>query len=151
MRLIEFNESRIPIMLTGVNSGIGEFKLTNLNDRITYAREGDTIPETQFVLRSLRERRIIDKDGNAADVSEARIRDSQSGQDHRLVKDLPARGAKSSAVIKVEGHADKVTIRSGEEFFLPSDPVNLYQVIDLRKDQVVLQVVETGETLTVSR
>ncbi len=147
MRLIDFQESQIPVLLSGVNAGIGEFVLMASGDR-TYAREGDVIPGTNFTVVSLRSRRIIDKDGSPVDASEARVRE-RGGREHRLVKDLPARASRSAAVLAIEGHSQNITVRTGEEFFLQSDPVNMYRVVDLRSDGAVLQLVETGETFTV--
>ncbi len=152
IRMLEFNESVVPVMLTGVSADIGEFQVTSGDGvQTSYARVGDKIPGTSFVVKRLRALRQVDKDGSPADVSEARVQEASTGREHRLIKDLPARGAKNSAVIAVEGHADRITVRPGEEFFLPSDPTNLYKVVDVRRDAVVLQIVETGENVTIRR
>jgi hypothetical protein len=152
LRLLEFHENQFPIILTGIEAGIGEFRvLSEGGGELVYAREGDRIPGTPFRVTTLRSKRIVDKEGTLVDASEARVRDEEKGAEIRLVKGLPARAAQSFAMLAVSGESEPIKVRENEEFALPGDASTLYRVLDLRESQAVIQVVETGETLTVMK
>ncbi len=152
LRLLEFHENQYPVILTGIEAGIGEFRvLSDGGGDLVYAREGDRIPGTPFRVTSLRSKRIVDKEGTLVDASEARVRDEEKGSEIRLVKGLPARAAQSFAMLAVSGESEPIKVRENEEFALPGDASTLYRVLDLRESQAVIQVVETGETLTVMK
>ncbi len=151
LRLLEFHENQFPIILTGVEAGIGEFRLLSEGGDLVYAREGDRIPGTRFRVTSLRSKRIVDKEGTLVDASEVRVRDEEKGSEIRLVKGLPARAAQSFAMLAVSGESEPIKVRENEEFALPGDASTHYRVLDLRESQAVIQVVETGETLTVMK
>lgn len=151
LRLAAYNQDRVPIVLTAISGGIGQFRTDDGGE--LYARQGDPLGDGRFVVLSLRERRIIDKDGSAVDASEARVKDTATGREHRLVKDLPSRASRDSAVLAVEGPgpAAKITVKVGEEFFIPGDPSTLYRLVEARNDMAVVRVVDTGETFNVTR
>ncbi len=151
LRLTGFNLNRVPLILSAVRGGIGKFKDENGTE--VYARQGDPIGDGRFVLTSLKERRIIDKDGSAVDASEARIKDTSNGREHRLVKDLPARASNDSVVFTVEGTggSSKITVRVGEDFFVPGNPSTLYRLVEARNDMAIIRAMDTGETFTVRR
>jgi ankyrin repeat protein len=151
MRLIEFHENQLPILLMDIQDGIGEFRSLKDSNELVYAREGDTIDGTTFRVSTLRTKRIIDKEGNPVDASEARVRDTKSGTEFRLVKGLPARAAESYALIAVAGEGEPIKVRENEEFSLPGDVGTIYRVLDLRDSQAVIQVVDSGETITVMK
>ncbi len=151
MTLEDYQESALPVMLTGVGAGIGEFQLLDGSDRRVYAREGDSIESTNLVVAQIRERVVVDKSGDRAEASEARVRDRRSGQEFRLVQGLTTRAGQAYAMLRIEGEPEAIRVRSADEFTLPSDPTQVYRVLDLRRDQVVLQTASSGETFTVSR
>ncbi len=151
MTLVEFNETRLPILLTAVEGGIGEFRMQDGSGELLYARQGDQIPGTDFRVSSLSKRQIVDKRGDMVDAAEAIVRNESSGAEVRLVKGLPARATQSFALLAVSGQDDPIKVRENEEFSLPNDPTTRYRVLDLRDSQAVVQVVDTGETLTIAR
>ncbi len=150
MRLKEFRPAQVPMELRSVHGREAEIALLDRGvGAVQRVREGDHVGSTRFRVGKVRERQVWDKGGELVDASEVWVEDSTSGEKFRLVKGLRTRSSQSYAEILVHGVAKPVIVRQGEEFALPSDPENLYRVLDLRSEQVVLQLVRTGETFTV--
>ena len=68
-----------------------------------------------------------------------------------LVKDLPAKTSATFAVLASEDGKTVVKVHAGEIFAWPGEAGVTYRVVDLGRDQVVLQQQETRKMWTLPR
>lgn len=150
MRLKQYNEVRLPLMLTAVEGGAAKIKrVEEGEEKIESVKQGGTI-------RGLKVERIVsrhdtDKTGERVDLSRVVLEDPATREKLVLVKDLPARTAATSAVLTSLDGATTLTIHEGDTFTWPEEQGSTYKVIDLRADQVVVQQLETKKMWTIPR
>lgn len=152
MRLKQYNEVRLPIVLQSVEGQKARIKrLDDPETRSDSVAVGETIRGLPMKVAKVESRQDFDKDGNPVDLSRVTLEDPATKERVVLVKDLPARTAGSTAVLASADGATTVTVKVGETFQWPGEENANYKVIDLRADQVVVQQVETGKMLTIPK
>lgn len=148
MRLKEFHEVKVPLLLESVEGETARIKHIDEPDGKTESvRAGQTIggmKVTRVVTR-----KEIDKHGEPVDMSRVELNDPQTREKVLLVKDMPARSASSYAVLMSPDRQTSVTVKQGETFVWPSEPGVSYKVIDLRPEQAVVQQIETKKMFTI--
>jgi hypothetical protein len=147
MRLKEFHEVKIPLLLESIEGETARIKHTDEADGKTESvRAGQTIAGKKVLRVTVR--KDIDKHGEPVDLSRVELEDPQSKEKIVLVKDLPSRSASSYAVLVSPDRQTSVNVKQGETFVWPSEPNVTYKVIDLRPEQAVVQQVDTKKLFT---
>ncbi len=155
VRMKEFRESQLPIVLEDVPSRGQGARIRVLNESRTASRvipAGGEIGETGLELVKAERRFVPSKtaEGHLLDVSQAVVRDRATGQRHLVVKNVAAHSSEATALISA-GDGDTYEVREGDEFSVgETDPVP-YRVIDVRPTQVIVENLDTRETATLAR
>ena len=148
----EYNEVRLPLVLDSLRGEKAVIKRTDGGDtRFETVRAGDTLPGFPLRVTKLAERQTTDKDGRAVDRSQVWLEDTSTKERVTLVKDLPAKTSATYAVLASEDGKTVVKVHAGEVFAWPGEPGVTYRVVDLGRDQVVLQQQETRKMWTLPR
>ncbi len=145
IRLKEYQEVRVPLLLESV---------TGQSARVKVTEEGDSKEETVTVGDTLHGMKVTkvaykkenDKGGQPVDLSRVEL----DGGRVVLVKDMPAKSASSYAIL-TSSEGIEIKVHQGETFKWPGQKRASYEVMDLRADQVVVQEVETGRMWTLSK
>ena len=152
IRFTEYNEVRLPLVLQSVSGEKAVIKRTDGGDtRFETVRAGDTLRGFPLRVTKLTERRTTDKDGQAVDRSQVLLEDTSTKERVTLVKDLPAKTSATYALLASEDGKTTVKVHAGEVFAWPGAAGATYRVVDLGRDQVVLQQQETRKMWTLSR
>jgi ankyrin repeat protein len=111
---------------------------------------GDRIGDLPYIVFKVRHRDVSEKDtGRPLDMSELTLANPATGQKIVLVKSMPANSPDATVVMSCgPGQAD-IAVKQGEQFAIPHDAQNRYEVIDIRPEQVILKIVGTSQTITV--
>ena len=148
----EYNEVRLPLVLDSLRGEKAVIKRTDGGDtRFETVRAGDTLPGFPLRVTKLAERQTTDKDGRAVDRSQVWLEDTSTKERVTLLKDLPAKTSATYAVLASEDRKTVVKVHAGEVFAWPGEPGVTYRVVDLGRDQVVLQQQETRKLWTLPR
>ncbi|MES2570362.1 MAG: Amuc_1099 family pilus-like system protein [Verrucomicrobiota bacterium] len=149
LRLKEYSEVRVPLILESVTGRTAKIKRTDEGDSRS---EAVTIGQTVggMKVEKVQGRRETDKNGQLVDLSRVELEDPVSKAKVILIKDMPARSAASYAVLAASGGV-KLKVHQGDVFHWPAETGTAYQVIDLRADQVVVQEVETQRVWTIPK
>ena len=149
IRFKEYNEVRLPLVLESLRGDQAVIKRTDGGDtRFETVRAGDTLRGFPLRVTKLAERQTTDKDGRAVDRSQVLLEDTSTKERVTLVKDLPAKTSATYAVLASEDGKTVVKVHAGEVFAWPGEPGVNYRVVDLGRDQVVLQQQETRKLWT---
>lgn len=149
MRLKEYQEVRVPLLLEGVDGETARIQHTGEGDSKTETvRAGQTIGGMK--VRRVTTRRETDKNGDPIDLSRVELDDPATSEKVMLIKNLPAKSAASRAMLTSPDGATTISVKQGEVFAWPGE-AGSYKAIDLRADQVVIQEVETKKMWTVPR
>lgn len=152
MRLKEYNEVRLPIILEAVEGGAARVRRTEAGEsRVEAVRAGETIRGLPLKVERVEARRETDKNGLPVDVSRVTLEDVATKEKVVLVKDLPAKTAASFAVLVSPDGRTTLKVRQGEIFSWPEEMGATYKVMDMSQDQVVLQQVENQKMWTIPR
>lgn len=152
IRFKEYNEVRLPLVLESLRGEKAVIKRTDGGDtRFETVRAGDTLPGFPLRVTKLAERQTTDKDGRAVDRSQVWLEDTSTKERVTLVKDLPAKTSATFAVLASEDGKTVVKVHAGEVFAWPGEAGVTYRVVDLGRDQVVLQQQETRKMWTLPR
>ena len=152
MRFTEYNEVRLPLVLDSVSGEKAVIKRTDDGDtRFETVRAGETLRGFPLRVTKIAERRTTDKDGQAVDRSQVLLEATSTKERVTLVKDLPAKTSATYAVLASEDGKTAVKVHAGEIFAWPGEAGVTYRVVDLGRDQVVLQQQETRKMWTLSR
>ncbi len=152
IRFKEYNEVRLPLVLDALRGEKAVIKRTDGGDtRFETVRVGDTLPGFPLRVTKLAERQTTDKDGRAVDRSQVLLEDTSTKERVTLVKDLPAKTSATYAVLASEDGKTVLKVHAGEVFAWPGEPGVNYRVVDLGRDQVVLQQQETRKLWTLPR
>ena len=152
IRFKEYNEVRLPLVLDSLRGEKAVIKRTDGGDtRFETVRAGDPLPGFPLRVTKLTERQTTDKDGRAVDRSQVVLEDTSTKERVTLVKDLPAKTSATFAVLASEDGKTVVKVHAGEVFAWPGEAGVTYRVVDLGRDQVVLQQQETRKLWTLPR
>jgi hypothetical protein len=150
IRLKEYHEVKIPLMLESVEGEVARIKHTGEGEAKTETvRAGQTIGGMKVARVVVR--REIDKHGEPTDLSRVELDDPSSKERVVLVTNMPSKSAASSAVLVSPDRQTSVTVKQGDVFTWPGEEGKSYKVIDLRAEQAVVQQVETKKMLTIPR
>jgi len=153
IRLKEFVRKDLPFVLKSVQGQTAEIER---GDDAAPAKKRESVKAGQPLAGSnykvvrVQQRQMRDKDGNPMDGSRVTLEDTQSKQHIDLVKDLPARSTASYAVLAGKD-GKTITVHDGETFTWAGETPVTYRVKDLRAEQVILEEVSTGKTVTVPK
>jgi hypothetical protein len=153
IRLKEFVRKDLPFVLKSVQGQTAEIER---GDEAAPAKKRESVKAGQPLAGSnykvvrVQQRQMRDKDGNPMDGSRVTLEDTQSKQHIDLVKDLPARSTASYAVLAGKD-GKTITVHDGETFTWAGETPVTYRVKDLRAEQVILEEVSTGKTVTVPK
>ncbi len=113
---------------------------------------GGRVGDLPYVVTRVRRRNISEKDtGSPRDVSELTLSNLQTGQKITLVRAMPTNSPDATAIVTFGEAGPEMPLRLGQKFTIPRDPQQShYEVLDIRPTQVILRMVETGQTVTVS-
>ncbi len=152
LRLKEFVRKDLPFVLKSVQGGTAQIERDEEGvKRTETVKQGQPLKNTSYRVMRVQSRPMKDKDGNAVDASRVTLEDPATKQRVELVKDLPARSTASHAVIVSTDGNQSMTVHEGETFTWASVPPVTYKVKDLRAEQVILEDVGTGKTVTVPK
>lgn len=151
IRFKEYNEVKLPLVLESLRGEKAVIRRTDGDARSETVRAGDMLPGFPLRVTKLTERQTTDKDGRAVDRSQIVLEDASTKERVTLVKDLPAKTSATHAVLASEDGKTVVKVHAGEVFAWPGEPGVTYRVVDLGRDQVVLQQQETRKLWTLPR
>jgi len=150
IRLKEFNEVRLPLVVEAVEGGKARIRRTDGDGKTESVKEGDTLRGLALSVQRIEQIQDTDKEGHPIDRSVVVLEDGSTKERLTLVKDMPARTAATFAILTASD-GKTVKVKQGETFQWPGDEAASYKVIDLREDQVVLQQVDNKKMWTVPR
>jgi hypothetical protein len=153
MRLKEYNEVRLPVVLEEVKGDKAFLKqLEGGEGKPEVVKAGDTVRGMK--VGRVITRRETDKTGQPVDVSRVTLEDENTKERVTLVKGMPARTAATHAVLMSPDGRTSITVKQGETFEWPgsgAEPGMHYTVVDMSDDQVVVQQVENRKMWTIPR
>jgi len=157
IRMYDYRESQLPVMLTGVDVPAGRLayvRLLNRVDEVVTVSPGQTIPDTTLKVIDVQHHVVEGKlgQGQPRDVSRMILEDTEAMTRHLVVKDLPAMSNNVYALISLDEGAGEVLYdaRSDDRFTADGGQEH-FRILDVRPDQIVLLREDTGETLTIPR
>ncbi len=150
MRLKEFTEVRLPLVVEAVEGGKARIRRTDAEDKTESVKVGDTIRGLPLTVQRVEQISDTDKEGHPIDRSIVVLEDSGTKERLTLVKDMQARTAASFAIL-TSADGRTVKVKQDEVFQWPGAGGGSYKVIDLREDQVVLQQIDNKKMWTVPR
>lgn len=142
------NEVPVPIILREVKAGKARIQHSDGAEEII--SEGSIPKGSAFKVKGVKNKVVPDKHGVWTDMSQVTLENPETKETVFLVRDLPARSSQTHAVISgADGVEQK--IHYDQEFTLVAFPGKKFKVVDLRADQVVVQVVGEKTTLTIPK
>ncbi len=152
IRLKEYNEVRLPLVLESIEGDKAYLKRTDQPDsKPVTVKSGDTVRGLPLKVIHVEEKQDIDKGGERVDLSQVAFEDSSTKEKVVLMKNLPARTSATYAVLVSPDGKTTLKVRKGDVFSWPAERASHYKVIDLSQDQAVLQQIETKQTWTIPR
>ena len=152
IRLKEYSEVRLPIVLEAVEGGKARIRRTEQGEsRIETVRSGETIKGLPLKVGRIESRRETDKSGQPIDLSRVDLEDANTKEKLSLVKDLPTKTSASFAVLTSPDGKTTLKVHQGDVFTWPGESGATYEVIDMSRDQVVLRQVENKKMWTIPR
>jgi hypothetical protein len=152
IRLKEYNEVRLPLVLESIDGEKARIKRTDQPDaKPVTVKVGDTLQGLPLKVQHVESKQDIDKGGERVDLSQVVLEDSSTKEKIILMKDLPARTSATYAVLVSPDGKTVLKVRKGDVFSWPAEQGSHYKVIDLSQDQAVLLQVETKKTWTIPR
>lgn len=151
LKLKEYNEVRLPIMLEAVEGGTARIRRMDGGEKVETVREGQTLAGLGLKVEKVQSRKMTDKHGSGVDASRVTLEDPNSQEKTILVKNMPARSGSTHAVLVSADGSNSMKVRQGETFDWPQSGGTTFKVLDLRADQVVLQEQPSGKMWTVTK
>ena len=142
------NEVPVPMILREVKAGKARIQHTDGTEETIAA--GATPKGTTFKVKQVKSKVTPDKHGVWTDMSQVTLENPETKETVFLVRDLPARSSQTHAVIAGSDGIEQ-KIHHDQEFTLAAFPGKKFKVVDLRADQVVVQVVGEKTTLTIPK
>jgi ankyrin repeat protein len=111
---------------------------------------GERIGDLPYVVFKVRRRDVEEKDtGKPLDMSELTLANPATGEKIVLVKSMPANSPDATALLSDGAGQPDIPVKLGQQFTIPRDGQNRYEVIDIRPTQVILKIVGSSQTITV--
>jgi ankyrin repeat protein len=111
---------------------------------------GERVGDTPYVAFKVRRRDVDEKDtGRPLDMSELTLANPATGQKVVLVKSMPANSPDATAVLSCGPGEPDIAVKLGQQFAIPRDTQDRFEVIDIRPTQVILKIVGGTQTITV--
>jgi hypothetical protein len=152
IRLKEYNEVRLPLILESIEGDKARLKRTDQPDaKSITVKVGDTIHGLPLKVTQVEEKQDFDKGGEKIDISHVALEDSSTKEKINLLKDLPARTSATYAVLSSPDGKTTMKVSKGDVFSWPGEADTHYKVIDLSSDQAVLLQMEQHKTWTIPR
>lgn len=151
IRLKEFSEVRLPLIVESVQGDKARIRRTDGDGGVETVKVGDTVKGMPLKVEKIEQINDTDKEGKPIDRSLVVLEDGGSKERLTLIKDMPARTAASFAMLSSADGNTAIKVKQGDTFKWPGDDTATYKVIDLREDQVVLQQLENKKMWTVAR
>ncbi len=112
--------------------------------------QGERVGDLPYVVSKVRRRDVAEKDtGRPLDMSELTLENPQNGERVVLVKSMPANSPDASVILSCGRGEPDLAVKQGQQFTIPHDEQNHFEVIDIRPTQVILKIVGTNQTITV--
>lgn len=144
-----YYETKFPYTLVSVDSGTALLEHDGDPDRTVTVKKGDSVPDTNFRVLSMRRRITSSKEALSVDMSSVTLENPGTTDRLELTVAMPARSPSSYALLRVKGSSGTIKVRSGETFGLPGNPSRTFEVMDLRPTQVIVRDEATGKTHTI--
>jgi len=153
IKLKEYNEVRLPVVLEAVEGDKARLKRVEGSgeSRVETVRAGDTIHGLPLIVEKVESKQDVDKNGDPVDLSRVILTDSATREKVVLMKDLPAKTSASYALLSSPDGKISLKVHHGDVFTWPGEPGATYKVVDLSRDQVVLEQVENKKMWTIPR
>jgi hypothetical protein len=152
IKLKEYNEVRLPVVLEAVEGDKARIKRTETGEgRTETVKVGDTLHGLPLTVERVESRQDVDKNGDAVDMSRVTLADSATKEKVVLMKDLPAKTSASYALLSSPDGKTSLKVHHGDVFTWPGETGVTYKVVDLSRDQVVLEQMENKKMWTIPR
>ena len=152
IKLKEYSEVRLPVVLEAVDGEKARLKRTDQGEgHIETVKAGDSIKGLPLTVERVESRKDVDKNGEPVDLSRVTLTDSATKEKVVLMKDLPAKTSASYAVLSSPDGKSSLKVHISEVFTWPGETGVTYKVVDLSRDQVVLQQIENKKMWTIPR
>jgi len=138
IKLKEYSEVRLPVVLEAVEGDKARLKRTESGEsRVETLKAGETLHGLSLTVEKVESKQDVDKNGDPVDLSRVTLVDSTTKEKVVLMKDLPAKTS--------------LKVHHGDVFTWPGESGVTYKVVDLGRDQAVLEQVETKKMWTIPR
>jgi len=151
LKLKEYNEARLPIMLEAIDGEKAKLKRTDGDGKWESVKTGDTVHGLPLKVVKIEARHEIDKTGEPVDLSQVTLEDATTKEKYVLMNNMPAKTSASNAVLTTNDGKSSLKVHRGDVFTFPTEGGKNYKVIDMSQDQVVLQQVDNQKMWTVPR
>lgn len=142
-----YRQTELPVEVEHAEEGRANVRVAG-GDPVEVA-EGGLIPGSRLRVISVRQKMRSGKEAGGApqEVSVVEVRDEVSGLDRELVVGLPAQAHDPVALVEDAADGRYYVARTGQHFRTPGG--DEWVVADVRTNQLVIQRVGTGETMTI--
>jgi len=147
--VVEIQQEFLPVMLGEVNGK--KAKIRPADGEEYSVSIGDQLKGLDYKVTDVEARSTEDKDGNPVDDSIVTLRNTKSGQNVVLVKDVPAQEHAAYAILAFPGSDQTLKVEVDQTFSNPSDPDHTYKVLDIRPAQVIIRRVEDNRVSTLEK
>ena len=155
LRLRRVDGERFPIGFDNLNPKTEHANITIRDggeERHAEVGLGEKVPGEPYKVVKVRARHGYVKDtGQPEDRSELTLINTDNNRRVVLVRGMDANSPDSTAHLVFALDGTQIPVKVGQEFAVPKDPGTRLQVIDIRPTQVVLKVVDSGQTITVDK
>lgn len=167
MKMERYRETPLPVMLTNVDDGEAEVRMLAAPASRSSAavavvgeeptrvkvRAGEMIDGTAYRVASVETKFVSSKEGKGefVDVSQMTVENTQTGEKHLLVKDVPGRSANTYAVVTMQPGDQRYVVHEHDRFTAVNSRAQKeeFQVLEIRPTQVLLENLKTRKVTTV--
>jgi len=149
----EYRTKPLPVIVERVSAdNAAEVRLLYGDHRSVQVSEGEQVGNLPLEVVSVQRlmRHSKDTDGELADVSKVRLRNTQTGRVYELTTGLEATAGAPYAVLERPTGA-LFKAEAGDKFGVAANQGERFHVIDVRADAVVIEDVETREVVVLPR
>lgn len=143
-----YREPALPMRVESTGPGVARVRMLSSPAREVEVAEGARVPGSR--LKVVRIERRVDhsklNEGRPADVSVVEVEDVETGRRRVLVAGVAATAHDPMALVQDEASGTSYLVQSGDRF--RSDDGSEYSVIGVHPNQVVLEHLGSGETIT---
>jgi hypothetical protein len=152
IKLKEYNEVRLPVVLEAVEGDKARLKrIEGGEGRVETVKAGDTLHGLPLTVEKVESKQDVDKNGDPVDLSRVTLTDATTKEKVVLMKDLPAKTSASYALLSSPDGKTSLKVHHADVFTWPGETGVTYKVVDISRDQVVLEQVENKKMWTIPR